>query len=99
MFLFASPIPCLSVQGADHFSPWHLSRRENASEAGPRMSFQGDVLDLLYDVVRKPPSAEKAAATHCLVAAALIKLVTRCPSEAEKIKRLGLHLGGSPLVT
>lgn len=37
----------------------------------------GDVLDLLYDVVRKPPTAERAAGTHCLVTAALIKLVTR----------------------
>ena len=49
----------------------------------------GDVLDLLYDVVRKPPVADKAPATHCLVAAALIKLVTRCPGESEKIKTLG----------
>ena len=48
----------------------------------------GDVLDLLYDVVRKPPTAEKAAATHCLVTAALIKLVTRCPSEFDKIRKL-----------
>jgi len=47
-----------------------------------------DVLDLLYDVVRKPPVAERASSTHCLVAAALIKLVTRCPGEAEKIKKL-----------
>eukprot|EP00438_Fugacium_kawagutii_P020261 Skav218156 [mRNA] locus=scaffold4591:51384:67486:+ [translate_table: standard] len=56
-----------------------------APQVGPA---RGDVLDLLYDVVRKPPVAEKAAATHCLVAAALIKLVTRCPGEAEKIKSL-----------
>lgn len=48
----------------------------------------GDVLDLLYDVVRKPPTAERAAGTHCLVTAALIKLVTRCPSEFEKIRKL-----------
>lgn len=41
------------------------------------MADAGDVLDLLYDVVRKPPTAERAAGTHCLVTAALIKLVTR----------------------
>ena len=41
------------------------------------MAEAGDVLDLLYDVVRKPPTAERAAGTHCLVTAALIKLVTR----------------------
>ena len=47
-------------------------------------TFEGDVLDLLYDVVRKPPSAERAAATHCLVTAALIKLVTRCHMALER---------------
>jgi hypothetical protein len=55
----------------------------------PQSPSPGDVLDLLYDVVRKPPVADKASATHCLVAAALIKLVTRCPGESEKIKTLG----------
>ena len=64
------------------FKPWETHGKK---EPEPR----GDVLDLLYDVVRKPPVADKASATHCLVAAALIKLVTRCPGESEKIKTLG----------
>jgi AP-1 complex subunit gamma-1 len=45
------------------------------------------VVDLLTDVVRKPPNPEKAFITHSLVAAALIKLVTRCPSEFERIRK------------
>lgn len=47
----------------------------------------GDVLDLLQDVVRKPPNADKAHLTHALVVASLIKLVTRCPSEFERIRK------------
>jgi len=48
-----------------------------------------DVVDLLSDVLRKPPNPEKASSsTHVLIAAALIKLVTRCPSEFERIRKL-----------
>merc|ERR1719343_1498992 len=43
-----------------------------------------DVIDILQDVVRKPPNPEKAHHVHSLVAAALIKLVTRCPSEFDR---------------
>jgi len=46
-----------------------------------------DVLDLLNDVTRKPPNPDKASQTHALIAAALIKLVTRCPSEFERIRK------------
>jgi len=49
-----------------------------------------DVLDVLQDVVRKPPNPEKASATHSLVASALVKLVTRCPGEFDRIRKL-LH--------
>lgn len=45
------------------------------------------VLDLLQDVARKPPNADKGDVTRCLVAAALIKLVTRCPGEFDRIKK------------
>jgi len=47
-----------------------------------------DVLDLLQDIIRKPPNSDKAANTHQLVAAALVKLVTRCPSEFDRIRKM-----------
>eukprot|EP00928_Gymnodinium_smaydae_P077105 TRINITY_DN6028_c0_g1_i2.p1 TRINITY_DN6028_c0_g1~~TRINITY_DN6028_c0_g1_i2.p1 ORF type:complete len:875 (+),score=226.66 TRINITY_DN6028_c0_g1_i2:116-2626(+) len=46
-----------------------------------------EVLDLLQDVARKPPCSERAAATHALVASALVKLVTRCPGEFDRIRK------------
>mmetsp|Transcript_58552 Transcript_58552/g.130822 ORF Transcript_58552/g.130822 Transcript_58552/m.130822 type:complete len:832 (+) Transcript_58552:32-2527(+) len=74
---------CLGEFG-DHL----VSGRAVGPDNQPIRVTPADVLDLLYDVVRKPPTAEKASSTHCLVAAALIKLVTRCPSEFERIKKL-----------
>jgi len=47
-----------------------------------------ELLDLLQDVVKKPPNSDKAGSTHTLVAAALIKLVTRCPNEIERIRKM-----------
>jgi len=46
-----------------------------------------EVLDVLADVARKPPTSDKAS-THCLVASALIKLVTRCPNEVDRIRKM-----------
>ncbi|CAK9035289.1 unnamed protein product [Durusdinium trenchii] len=94
--LYANMRESLSQEALVHVGVWCLGEFGDLLVSGnavgpddqPISVSSGDVLDLLYDVVRKPPSAEKAAATHCLVAAALIKLVTRCPSEAEKIKKL-----------
>ena len=74
---------CLGEFG-DHL----VSGRAVGPDNQPIRVTPGDVLDLLHDVVRKPPTAEKASSTHCLVAAALIKLVTRCPSEFDRIKKL-----------
>ena len=74
---------CLGEFG-DHL----VSGRAVGPDNQPIRVTPGDVLDLLHDVVRKPPTADKASATHCLVAAALIKLVTRCPSEFDRIKKL-----------
>jgi len=74
---------CLGEFG-DHL----VSGRAVGPDNQPIRVTPGDVLDLLHDVVRKPPTGEKASATHCLVAAALIKLVTRCPSEFDRIKKL-----------
>ncbi|CAJ1410681.1 unnamed protein product [Effrenium voratum] len=74
---------CLGEFG-DHL----VSGRAVGPDNQPIRVAPSDVLDLLYDVVRKPPTADKAAATHCLVTAALVKLVTRCPSEFERIKKL-----------
>ena len=54
-----------------------LNHQRGTKQKNRPVGFPGDVLDLLYDVVRKPPTAERAAGTHCLVTAALIKLVTR----------------------
>mmetsp|Transcript_80527 Transcript_80527/g.176577 ORF Transcript_80527/g.176577 Transcript_80527/m.176577 type:complete len:835 (-) Transcript_80527:47-2551(-) len=46
-----------------------------------------EVVDILQDVAKKPPNPEKAHATQCLVASALVKLVTRCPSEVDRIRK------------
>ena len=86
----------LSQEALVHVGVWclgefgdHLvSGKAVGPDSQPIHVTPGDVLDLLYDVVRKPPTGEKAPATHCLVTAALIKLVTRCPSEFEKIRKL-----------
>merc|ERR1719343_913613 len=73
---------CLGEFG-DHL----VSGRAVGPDNQPIHVAPADVLDLLQDVVRKPPNPDKAALTHALVAAALIKLVTRCPSEFERIRR------------
>lgn len=46
-----------------------------------------EVMDLLIDISKKPPLQEKAHLTNALIAAACIKLVTRCPSEVDRIKK------------
>eukprot|EP00931_Biecheleriopsis_adriatica_P118237 TRINITY_DN93685_c0_g1_i1.p1 TRINITY_DN93685_c0_g1~~TRINITY_DN93685_c0_g1_i1.p1 ORF type:complete len:866 (+),score=233.76 TRINITY_DN93685_c0_g1_i1:109-2598(+) len=74
---------CLGEFG-DHL----VSGRAVGPDNQPIHVSPSNVLDLLQDVVRKPPVQEKAAATHTLVAAALIKLVTRCPGEFERIRKL-----------
>merc|ERR550525_1732435 len=74
---------CLGEFG-DHL----VSGRAVGPDGKPIHVAPADVLDLLQDVVRKPPNPEKAANTHSLVAAALIKLVTRCPSEFDRIRKL-----------
>ncbi|CAJ1349214.1 unnamed protein product, partial [Effrenium voratum] len=81
---------CLGEFG-DHL----VSGRAVGPDDQPIHVTAGDVLDLLHDVVRKPPCAEKAPATHCLVSAALIKLVTRCPSEFDRIRKLLRRFDGS----
>merc|ERR1719462_790494 len=48
----------------------------------------GQLLDLISDVIRKPPNCERAPITHSLCASALIKLATRCPSEAERVRHM-----------
>merc|ERR1719343_536588 len=73
---------CLGEFG-DHL----VSGRAVGPDNQPIHVAPADILDLLQDVVRKPPNAEKAHAIHSLVAAALIKLVTRCPSESERIRK------------
>jgi len=74
---------CLGEFG-DHL----VSGRAVGPDNQPIHVVPSDVLDLLQDVVRKPPNPDKAHVTHALVAAALIKLVTRCPSEFERIRKL-----------
>merc|ERR1719440_1616700 len=64
-----------------------VSGRAVGPDNSPIQVSPADVLDLLQDVVRKPPNPDMAFATHALVAAALIKLVTRCPSEFERIRK------------
>jgi len=85
----------LSQEALVHVGVWclgefgdHLvSGRAVGPDNSPIHVAPSDVLDLLNDVVRKPPNPEKAFQTHALVAAALIKLVTRCPSEFERIRK------------
>mmetsp|Transcript_22524 Transcript_22524/g.49767 ORF Transcript_22524/g.49767 Transcript_22524/m.49767 type:complete len:831 (-) Transcript_22524:121-2613(-) len=73
---------CLGEFG-DHL----ISGRAVGPDNQPIHVAPADVLDLLQDVVRKPPNPEKAALTHALVAAALVKLVTRCPTEFDRIRK------------
>lgn len=63
---------CLGEFG-DHL----VSGRAVGPDNQPIHVTPSDVLDLLQDVTRKPPNSDKAPQTHSLVAAALIKLVTR----------------------
>jgi len=85
----------LSQEALVHVGVWclgefgdHLvSGRAVGPDNSPIHVSSSDVIDLLQDAVRKPPNPEKAHATHALVAAALIKLVTRCPSEFERIRK------------
>lgn len=73
---------CLGEFG-DHL----VSGRAVGPDNQPIHVAPSDVLDLLQEVVRKPPNPDKAPVTHALVAAALIKLVTRCPGEFERIRK------------
>jgi AP-1 complex subunit gamma-1 len=73
---------CLGEFG-DHL----VSGRAVGPENQPIHVSPSDVIDLLISVVRRPPNADKASTTHSLVAAALIKLILRCPSEKERIKK------------
>jgi AP-1 complex subunit gamma-1 len=68
---------CLGEFG-DHL----VSGRAVGPDNQPIHVLPADVLDLLQDIIRKPPNPEKAHQTHAFVAAALVKLVTRCPGEA-----------------
>merc|ERR1740123_1421292 len=85
----------LSQEALVHVGVWclgefgdHLvSGRAVGPENQPIVVSSADVIDLLNDVVRKPPNPDKASMTHSLVAAALIKLVTRCPSEMDRIRK------------
>jgi len=74
---------CLGEFG-DHL----VSGRAVGPDDQPIQVKPSEVLDLLQDIVRKPPNSEKASSTHTLVAAALIKLVTRCPNESERIRKM-----------
>lgn len=74
---------CLGEFG-DHL----VSGRAVGPDNQPIHVTPADVLDLLQDVMRKPPNPDKAPQTHAFIVAALIKLVTRCPSEFERIRRL-----------
>lgn len=74
---------CLGEFG-DHL----VSGRAVGPDSQPIHVSPADVLDLLVDVIRKPPNPERAPLTHSLVASALIKLVTRCPSEADRIRKM-----------
>jgi len=73
---------CLGEFG-DHL----VSGRAVGPDNQPISVLPSDVLDLLQDVARRPPNAEKASSTHSLVASALVKLVTRCPSEFDRIRK------------
>jgi AP-1 complex subunit gamma-1 len=46
-----------------------------------------EVIDLLGSIARKPVNPDKGSSIQALVAAALIKLVTRCASEKDRIKK------------
>jgi AP-1 complex subunit gamma-1 len=46
-----------------------------------------EVIDLLGSIARKPVNIDKGSSIQALVAAALIKLVTRCASEKDRIKK------------
>jgi len=74
---------CLGEFG-DHL----VSGRAVGPDNQPIHVSPSDVLDLLQDVIKKPPNLDKAPSTNALVAAALVKLVTRCPTEFERIKKL-----------
>jgi len=73
---------CLGEFG-DHL----VSGRAVGPDNNPIHVAPADVLDLINDVILKPPNVDKAPITHSLCAAALIKLVTRCPSEFERIRK------------
>lgn len=73
---------CLGEFG-DHL----VSGRAVGPDNQPIHVSPSDVLDVLQDVIRKPPNPEKAYSSHSLVAAALVKLVTRCPGEFERIRK------------
>lgn len=85
----------LSQEALVHVGVWclgefgdHLvSGRAVGPDNQPIHVSPSDVLDLLQDAARKPPNPEKASAMHQLVAGALIKLVTRCPSEFDRIRK------------
>lgn len=93
--LFFNMKESLSQEALVHVGVWclgefgdHLvSGRAVGPDNQPIHVSPADVVDILTDVVRKPPNPEKAHITHSLVAAALIKLVTRCPSEFERIRK------------
>eukprot|EP00929_Paragymnodinium_shiwhaense_P095776 TRINITY_DN5704_c0_g1_i1.p1 TRINITY_DN5704_c0_g1~~TRINITY_DN5704_c0_g1_i1.p1 ORF type:complete len:839 (+),score=220.30 TRINITY_DN5704_c0_g1_i1:90-2606(+) len=74
---------CLGEFG-DHL----VSGRAVGPDNTPIQVSPADVLDLLQDITRKPPNPEKVSTTHGLVAAALVKLVTRCPGEFDRIRKL-----------
>merc|ERR1740121_1662081 len=48
----------------------------------------GAVVTRRQDATKKPPSPDRAHITHAFAAAALVKLVTRCPSERQRISKL-----------
>merc|ERR1719446_1835218 len=85
----------LSQEALVHVGVWclgefgdHLvSGRAVGPDNQPIHVTPSDVLDLLQDVTRRPPNSDKAHHVHSLVAAALIKLVTRCPAEFERIRK------------
>lgn len=93
--LYFSMKETLSQEALVHVGVWCLgefadllvSGRAVGPEGAPIHVSPADVVDLLLEVVKKPPIMEHAAATHALVAAALVKLVTRCPTEVDRIKR------------
>jgi AP-1 complex subunit gamma-1 len=85
----------LSQEALVHVGVWclgefgdHLvSGRAVGPDNQPIHVSAADVLDLLQDAIRKPPNPDKGFQTHALIAAALIKLVTRCPSEFDRIRK------------